>query len=165
MKSFITCTLQQISLISSNQGGYIEHTEEIRNPYKILVEKPKGKRPFRRPRHRWEDIIRIDLRGTVWEVVDWIHLMQVRDQWQAPVNTVMKFCAPLKVQIHVRWWCKSQGQKGSCSGIYSHEIYDVAPLTWVVESRLNFVFRCRSLVEGRDVAGSCTSLILSSTVI
>jgi hypothetical protein len=34
---------------------------EMRNAYNILIRKPKGKRPFRRPRHRWEDNIRMDL--------------------------------------------------------------------------------------------------------
>jgi hypothetical protein len=36
---------------------------EMRNAYSILVGKPEGKRPLRRPRRRWEDNIRMDLRG------------------------------------------------------------------------------------------------------
>jgi len=47
---------------------------EIRNAHKILVEKPDGKRPLRRPRHGWEDIFRTDLKEMRWEVVDWMHL-------------------------------------------------------------------------------------------
>jgi len=39
-----------------------------------LVGKPERKRPLRRPRRRWEDNIRMDLREIVWEFVDWIHL-------------------------------------------------------------------------------------------
>jgi hypothetical protein len=54
---------------------------ETRNIYKILVRKLEGKRPLGRPRHRWEDI-RMDLRKAGWEVVEWIHLAQDRDQWQ-----------------------------------------------------------------------------------
>jgi len=42
----------------------------MRNVYKILVGKPKGKRPLGRPRRRWEDSIRMDLREIWWEVVD-----------------------------------------------------------------------------------------------
>jgi hypothetical protein len=42
----------------------------MRNAYKILVEKPEGKEPFVRPRRRWEDNIRMDLREIVWEGVD-----------------------------------------------------------------------------------------------
>jgi hypothetical protein len=40
----------------------------------ILVKKPEGKRPLRRPRRRWEDNIRMYLREIGWEVVDWIHV-------------------------------------------------------------------------------------------
>jgi hypothetical protein len=51
--------------------------------------KPEGKRPFVRPRHRWEDGIRMDLRKTNWGSVDWNQLAQDRDQRQGLVNTVM----------------------------------------------------------------------------
>jgi hypothetical protein len=51
----------------------------MRNMYKILVGKPEGKRPPERPRHRWEDHIRMDLREIGWEDVEWIHLVQDRD--------------------------------------------------------------------------------------
>jgi hypothetical protein len=43
---------------------------EMRNAYMFLVEKPERKRPFRRPRHRWENNIRTDLSEIWWEVVD-----------------------------------------------------------------------------------------------
>jgi hypothetical protein len=51
--------------------------------------KPEGKRPLERPRHRWEDGIRMDLRETGWGSVVWIQLAQDRDRWWALVNTVM----------------------------------------------------------------------------
>jgi hypothetical protein len=60
-----------------------------RNAYRILVGKPEGKIPPRRPRCRWVDNIKIDLRETGWDGLDWIDLAQDRDQWRAPVNTVM----------------------------------------------------------------------------
>jgi hypothetical protein len=48
----------------------------------IFLEKPEGKRPLRRSRHRGEGSIRMELREIEWEgVVDWIHLSQDRDQW------------------------------------------------------------------------------------
>jgi len=47
---------------------------EMRNAYIILVGKPEGKKPLRRPRCRWEDNIRIDVREIGWEGVDWMHL-------------------------------------------------------------------------------------------
>jgi hypothetical protein len=56
--------------------------------------KPEGKRPLRRPRHRWMDNIRLDLREMDWEVMDWIHLAQDRNQWQALMNVVMNLQVP-----------------------------------------------------------------------
>jgi hypothetical protein len=52
-----------------------------------LVGKPEGKRSVRRPRCRWEDNIRMDLMELGWECVDWIHLAQDREQWQAVLKT------------------------------------------------------------------------------
>jgi hypothetical protein len=69
---------------------------EMRSVYRILVGNPKGKRSYGRPRRSWEYNIRRDLREIEWEGVDWIHLAQDRDQWWAPVNTVMNFRVPLK---------------------------------------------------------------------
>jgi hypothetical protein len=56
---------------------------------KVLVGKPKGKKPLRRPRHRWENGIRMDLRETDWGGLDWIQLAQDTDRWQALVSAVM----------------------------------------------------------------------------
>jgi hypothetical protein len=74
--------------------GHVTHMAEIRNSYKILVQKPEGKRPLKRPKHRWEDYIKIYLREIGLEGVDQIHLAQDRDQWRAVVNTVMKLYFP-----------------------------------------------------------------------
>jgi hypothetical protein len=57
--------------------------------YKVLVGEPKGKRPLERPRRRWEDGIRMDLREIGLGGVDWIRLAQDRDQWWAVVSAVM----------------------------------------------------------------------------
>jgi hypothetical protein len=62
---------------------------EEKKVYKVLVGKPEGKRPRGRPRHRWEDGIRMDLREIGWESVEWIQLSQDRDWWQVLANTVM----------------------------------------------------------------------------
>jgi hypothetical protein len=56
---------------------------------RILVGKPEGKRPLGRPRHRWEDNIKMDLREIELGGMDWIDLAQDRDQWRALVNTAM----------------------------------------------------------------------------
>jgi hypothetical protein len=47
-----------------------------------------------RPRHRWEDNIKMDLREIGFGDVDWIHWAQDRDRWQALVNTVMNLRVP-----------------------------------------------------------------------
>jgi hypothetical protein len=52
---------------------------EKRNAYKILVRKPEGKRTLGRPRCRWEDNIRMDLREIGWSDMEWIDLAQDRD--------------------------------------------------------------------------------------
>jgi len=46
----------------------------MRNAYNILVGKQAGKRPLIKPRHRWKGNIRMDLRETRWNGVDWMHL-------------------------------------------------------------------------------------------
>ncbi|PNF32363.1 hypothetical protein B7P43_G10099 [Cryptotermes secundus] len=61
---------------------------ETRNAYRILVGKPEGKRPQGRPRRMWVDNIKMDLRETGWDSMDWIDLAQDRDHWGAIVNTV-----------------------------------------------------------------------------
>jgi hypothetical protein len=58
------------------------------------VGKPEGKRPLGRPRRRWEDNIRINLRKIGWSSMDWIYLAQDRYQWWALVNTVMNLRVP-----------------------------------------------------------------------
>jgi hypothetical protein len=67
---------------------------EKRNAYRILVGKPEGKRPLGRPRRKWEDNIRMDLREMGWGGMDWIYLAQDRNQWRALVNTVMNLRVP-----------------------------------------------------------------------
>jgi len=61
----------------------------MRNVDKILVGKPEGKRPHRRSGHRWEDNIRMNIRETGCDAVDWIHLAQDMDKWWDFVNTVV----------------------------------------------------------------------------
>jgi hypothetical protein len=67
---------------------------EIINANKILAEKPEAKRPSGRPRRRWENNIKMYLKETGLEGVDWIHLTEDRDQWLALVNTVMNLRVP-----------------------------------------------------------------------
>jgi hypothetical protein len=67
---------------------------EKRNAYRILVGKPEGKRPLGRPRYRWEDNIKMDLREIGWGGMDWIDLAQDRDLWRPLVNTIMNLQVP-----------------------------------------------------------------------
>jgi hypothetical protein len=62
---------------------------EMRNAYNILIGRPEGKKPLGRLRRRWEDNIKMDLREIGLKGVDWMHMVQDKDQWQALVNTVM----------------------------------------------------------------------------
>jgi hypothetical protein len=62
---------------------------EERKLYKVLVGKPKGKRPLGRPRRRWEDGVRMDVREIGLVGVDSIRLAQDRDRWRAVVSAVM----------------------------------------------------------------------------
>ena len=66
---------------------------EGRGVHRVLVGKSEGKSPLGRPRRRWEDNIKIDLRE-VRGGGDWMELAQDRDRWLALVNTVMNFRVP-----------------------------------------------------------------------
>jgi hypothetical protein len=61
-------------------AGHVARMGEQRNSYKIFVGKPEIKRPLGRPRRRWVDIIKMDLRGIGWDGVNWIDLAEYRDQ-------------------------------------------------------------------------------------
>jgi hypothetical protein len=75
------------------RAGHVARTGEIRNACKIFVGNPEGKRPLGRFRCRRKNI-RMYLRETELEGVDWIHLAQERDQWRAVVNMVMNLWVP-----------------------------------------------------------------------
>jgi hypothetical protein len=63
-------------------AGHLARMGETRNAYRLLVGKPEGEKPLGRPRHRWVDNIKMDLRGIRWDGMDWIELAQDRDQWK-----------------------------------------------------------------------------------
>jgi hypothetical protein len=67
---------------------------ERRGAYRALVGKPEGRRPLGRPRRRWEDNTKMDLREVGWGGMDWINLAQDRDRWRALVNAVMNLRVP-----------------------------------------------------------------------
>jgi hypothetical protein len=84
-------------MIQSRRVRWAEHVSrmgEKKNTHKILVGKPEGKRPLGRPRRRWVDNIKMDLREIGWDGVDWMDMVQDRDQWKALVNTVLNLRVP-----------------------------------------------------------------------
>jgi hypothetical protein len=76
------------------QAGHVMRMGDVRGAHNILVGRPEGRRPLGRPRCRWEDNIKMDLRETGFGDVDWTHLAQDRDRWQAVVNTMMNLQVP-----------------------------------------------------------------------
>jgi hypothetical protein len=84
-----------IRMIESRRMRWVGHVaRNIRNAYRILMGKPDGKRPLGRPRRRWVDYIKMNLREIGWDGMDWFVLDQDRDQWRALGNTVMNFRVP-----------------------------------------------------------------------
>jgi hypothetical protein len=75
-------------------AGHVARMGEVRGAYNILVGRPEGRRPIGRPRRRWEDNIKMDLREIWFGDVDWIYLARDRDTWRALVNTVMNIRVP-----------------------------------------------------------------------
>jgi hypothetical protein len=67
---------------------------EGRDVYRVLVGRPEGKRPLAKPRRRWEDNIKLDLREIGIDGTNWIRLAQGRDQWRVFVSTVMSLRVP-----------------------------------------------------------------------
>jgi hypothetical protein len=68
-------------------AGHVARIGEGRNAYRMLLVKPEGRRPLKRPRHRWAYNIKMDLReigwdGMGWDGMDWIHLGEDKDQWR-----------------------------------------------------------------------------------
>ena len=68
--------------------------EQFRNAYIVLVGKPESKRPLGRPRRRWEDNIKMDLREVGCDPRDWMALAEDMDQWWAYVRAVMNLRVP-----------------------------------------------------------------------
>jgi hypothetical protein len=81
-----------IRVIKSRTLRWAEHVARMgakSGAYRALVGKPEGRSSLERPRRRWEDNIKMDLREVVWRGVDSIDLVQDRDRWRAVVNTEM----------------------------------------------------------------------------
>jgi hypothetical protein len=83
-----------VKSIRTRWAGYVMHMGVDRVVHRVLMEKPEGKRPLGRPRHRWEDNIKMDVQDVVWGHGDGMELPQDRDRWQPIVGKVWDFRVP-----------------------------------------------------------------------
>jgi hypothetical protein len=74
--------------------GHVTRMGEWRGVYRVLVGRPEGKRPLGRPRHRWEDNIKMDLREIGIDGANWFRLALDRVHWRVLVTTVMNLRVP-----------------------------------------------------------------------
>jgi hypothetical protein len=104
-----------------------------RNAYRIVVGKQEGERTLGRPRQRWEDNIKINLREIGWGHMVWIHLAQNRNKWQALVNTVANFQVPLnvrKLENPTDWSLSRRAQLCGVSSSQEQNVYTEVEGLW-----------------------------------
>jgi hypothetical protein len=80
-------------------AGHVARMGEGRGVYIVLVGRPESKRPLGRPRRRWEDNIKVNIREIGIDGANWIQLAQDRVQWRAFVNMVMNIRVPYESRI------------------------------------------------------------------
>jgi hypothetical protein len=78
-------------------AGHVACVGERWGAYMALVGKPEVRRPFGRPRHRWEDNIKMDIQEIGWGTINWIDLAQDRDRSRAIMSMVMNLWVPQNV--------------------------------------------------------------------
>ena len=101
VKVKVNCTLVSlpniVRVVKSRRlrwAGHVACMGDDRGVHRVLVGKPEGKRPLGRPRHRWENNIKMDLQEVGGGRGDWMELAQDRDRWRALVGTVRDFRVP-----------------------------------------------------------------------
>jgi hypothetical protein len=87
-------TVRVIKSSNMKWAGHVARMGERRGVYRVLVGRPEGKRPLGRPRRRWDDNIKMDLREIGIDGANRIQLPQGRVQWRACVNTVTNLRVP-----------------------------------------------------------------------
>ncbi|KAJ4450395.1 hypothetical protein ANN_01819 [Periplaneta americana] len=113
-------------------AGHVTRMGESRNAYRVLVGRPEGERPLGRPRRRWEDNIKMDLREVEYDDRDWINLAQDRDQWRAYLRATMnlRFITPLAERLEHRLFTLITGVQilavsdGICCGQNRYSVVD-----------------------------------------
>jgi hypothetical protein len=91
---FLSNIVRVITSRRMKWAGHVARIGKGRGVYRVLVGRPEGKRPLGRPRRKWEDNIKMDLREIWIDGANWIQLAQDRVQWRAFVNTVMNLRVP-----------------------------------------------------------------------
>ena len=80
--------MRVVKLRGMRRARHVACMREGRGVQRVLVGKPEGKRPLGRPRHRWEDNIKMELQEVGGGCGDWVELAQDRDRWRALVSVV-----------------------------------------------------------------------------
>ena len=75
-------------------AGHVARLGNWSGTYRVFVAIREGRRPLGRPRHRWEDTIKMDLQAVGCGGIDWIELARDKDRWRALVNAVMNIRVP-----------------------------------------------------------------------
>jgi hypothetical protein len=86
-------------MIKSRRMRWASHVARIgqkTNAYRIFVRKPEGKRPLGKPRRKWEDNTKKDVREIRWDDMEWIDLAQDKVQWRALVDTALSLRGSIK---------------------------------------------------------------------
>ncbi|KAJ4450211.1 hypothetical protein ANN_01618 [Periplaneta americana] len=122
--------------IKSRRLRWAEHVSlarmgESRNAYRVLVGRPEGKRPLGRPRRRWEDNVKMDLKAVGYNDREWINLAQDRDQWRAYVRTAMNLRV-LRSQQDIHW--KESWPHVSAATVQWYADNNVHLLDWPAQS-------------------------------
>ena len=92
----LCCSSSIVRVIKSKRMRWEGHVacKGERSVYRVLVGKPKGRRPLGRPRSRWEDNIKMDLQEVGCRGMYWIELAHDRDRWRALVNAIKNHRVP-----------------------------------------------------------------------
>ena len=86
--------IRNLKLRRLTWAGHVARMEQSRAAYRVVVRKPKGRIPLRRPRRRWQDKVKMCLREVGCDSGDWIDLAEDRDQWRAYVRAVLDLRVP-----------------------------------------------------------------------
>ncbi|KAJ4439605.1 hypothetical protein ANN_07733 [Periplaneta americana] len=86
--------LEKSSIRRLRCARHVARMGEYRNAYRVLLGRPEEKRPLEKPRRRWEDNIKMDLREVEYDDKDWINLAQDRDRWGVYVRAAMNLRVP-----------------------------------------------------------------------